>query len=182
MNRTFITLLALVAAVSTARRELPEGATILDPDIVWDPVSVDSAAISPDRTLIAYVSKGAIWTCSVTSGPPKKLADLPDTITAFLAAPEYRFALERFGYVAPNPGYEPIPQLRGQVLQSFGLQWTPSQDGVIYTLRHRQKMNSIRSAYRLTYLSVDGVATEVALIEGDFTAAGLFATLHTTLH
>src|SRR5688500_18741517 len=98
MNCKSIAVLALYAAASTVRAQLPQGATLLDPDIVWDPISVDSAAISPDGKLIAYVSKGAIWTCDVTSGPPTKLVDLPNTITSFLAAPEYQFALERFGY------------------------------------------------------------------------------------
>ena len=88
MYRQWTIALVLLAAAATARGELPEGATILDQDIVWDPISVDSATISPDGNFIAYVSKGSIWTCSVTSGPPTKLIDIPDTITAFLAMPQ----------------------------------------------------------------------------------------------
>jgi hypothetical protein len=170
MNCKLILLLALFAAATTVRGELPEGATILDPNIVWDPVSVDSAAISPNGAMIAYVSKGAIWMCRVTSGPPTKLTDLPDTITALLAMPENQSAREKFGYVAPNPSYRPLPHLRGEILQFFTLQWTPSQDGVVYTLRRRLKDNSSLAAYRVMHVSLNGVATQIALIERSFTA------------
>ena len=90
MHRQWLLGIALIALATAARAELPKDAVVLDSDLVWDPVSVESAAVSPDGQLIAYVSKGAIWSCKVTAGPPTKLADLPDTITAFLSMPEHQ--------------------------------------------------------------------------------------------
>ena len=88
MLRGFFISVLLVIVTVHLRAEVPSGAIVLDSSIVWDPVCADSFAISPDGKWIAYVSKGAIWICSVTAGPPKKLVDLPDTITDFLSRPE----------------------------------------------------------------------------------------------
>jgi hypothetical protein len=158
-------LFAVCAVASAARAELPQAATLLDPDIIWDPVSVHSAAISPDGKLLAYVSKGAIWVCRVTSGPPTKLIDLPGTITDFLKMPEYQFARDKFSYVTPSRNYTPIRELHNQYLQLYNLQWTPSQDGVTYTLRKKLADNSMLAAYRVVHVSLSGEPTDIALIE-----------------
>jgi hypothetical protein len=131
----YATSLIIVALAISARADVPTEATILDSQILWDPICVDSAAVSPDGTMIAYISKGAIWSCSVTAGPPKKLVDLPDTLTALLTLPENREARDKFAYVAANPNYRPLPHLRTQIIGFFGLEWTRSQDGLTYTLQ-----------------------------------------------
>ena len=47
MYRQWFIILAFLAAAATARGELPEGATVLDQDIVWDIGDPDCATISP---------------------------------------------------------------------------------------------------------------------------------------
>jgi hypothetical protein len=169
MRRQYYLSVTLLALATVARGELPKDAVVLDSDLVWDPVSVESAAVSPDGQLIAYVSKGAIWTCNVAAGPPTKLTDLPDTITAFLSMPEYQLAREKFACVTPNAGYTPIPERRGQIIPLFSLAWTPSQDGVVYTLRHWKSDKSPLAAYRVMHTTLAGVTTECAAIKRDFT-------------
>ena len=169
MHRRGFFSAVLFALATVARGELPKDAVVLEPDLVWDPVSVESAAVSPDGQLIAYVSKGAIWSCKVTSGPPTKFADLPDTITAFLSMPEHQSAREKFACVTPNAGYTPIPERRAQILPLFGLAWTPSQDGVVYTLRTWKADKSTLAAYRVMHTSLAGVTTDIAIIKRDLT-------------
>jgi hypothetical protein len=156
----------LVATCSVAKSaELPKGAAILDPAIVWDPVSVPSFAISPDGKFIAYVSKGAVWVCDVTSGPPTKLSELPNSLTALLAMPENQAAREKFAYVASNPNYTPLPNSLGQIEQFYNLEWTPSQDGVTYTVRQIPQQNSKLTTFRVMHVTLSGVSTQIALIE-----------------
>ena len=85
----------LAGGLNATAAELPAGATVLDPDIVWDVANPHSFTISPDGKLIAYISKGPLWSCPVDAGPPTKLADLPNTITAILAEPENRKQREK---------------------------------------------------------------------------------------
>lgn len=160
---------ALLALVAVARGELPKDAVVLDSDLVWDPISVESAAVSPDGQLIAYVSKGSIWLCKVTAGPPTKLADLPDTITAFLSRPEHQLAREKFANVTPDSNYRPIPEFRSQIVQLFSLAWTPSQDGVVYTLPQKQAEKTRQGAYRVMHTTLAGVSTEIALVKASLT-------------
>jgi hypothetical protein len=160
----------LFALATIARGELPKDAVVLDPDLVWDPVSVESAAVSPDGQLIAYVSKGAIWSCKVAAGPPTKLADLPESITAFLSMPEQKTAREKFACVTPNAGYTPIPERRGQIIPLYDLAWTPSQDGVVYTLRQWKSDKSFLATYRIMHTTLAGVTTENAVIKRDLSA------------
>ena len=166
MLRWFIFLLMLVVTADV-RAAAPPGATVLDPSILWDPICADSAAVSPDGKWIAYVSKGAIWTCSVTAGPPKKLVDLPSTITDFLTRPENQEARDKFAFVAPHPGLQPLPHLRGQIQQFFGLDWTLQQDGLTYTL-HRNTEDPRVRAYEVKFVSREGKVTNVASIERDW--------------
>lgn len=154
----------LVIVSADLRAEVPSGATVLDPSVVWDPVCADSFAISPDGKWIAYVSKGEIWTCSTTAGPPKKLVELPDTLTDFLSRPENQAVRDKFAYVASNPGHQPLPNLRGQVQQFFGLRWTPQQNGITYSL-HRNTQDSRVRAYDVRYVSLAGVISDLASIE-----------------
>lgn len=148
---------------------LPPGATLLDPDIVWDVANPDSFAISRDGKQIAYISKGALWVCRVDAGPPSKLADLPNTITAILAEPANQEQREKSAASPHNPGYRafygPVHLDKHYV---FSLAWTPSQDGVVYTVRKRVRENSSAAAYQVMHASLDGAVENIATIEGQF--------------
>ena len=56
----------LLAASCATAADLPPEATVLDPDIIWDVANPQSFAISPDGKLIAYISKGAVWSAAST--------------------------------------------------------------------------------------------------------------------
>jgi hypothetical protein len=132
----------LVAPATGAATDLPKGATLLDPDVVWDlePDVVlerqDPAfAISPDDDHIAYISKGAIWKCDVTGGPPTKLVDLPNTKTAFLAKPEYRDAWNKISQSGIGLDRQMfLGKLPKDLVDVFSVEWSSSQDGIFFTL------------------------------------------------
>ena len=147
---------------------LPAGATLLDPDMVWDRQSPDSLALSPDEQWIAYVSQGAIWLCRVTGGPPTKLIDLPNTVTECQSRPSYRrkrvFFNQLDSGVDPNSYYGHFAKGPGRVV---ALKWTPSQDGVFYTLENKKKKRFYTRTYRIMHVSTKGIATKLATIVRD---------------
>lgn len=149
--------------------EFPPGATVLDPDIVWDVANPHSYSISRDGKQIAYISKGALWVCRVDAGPPSKLADLPNTITAILAEPSNQKQREESAASPHNPRYRafygPVHLDKHYV---FNLAWTPSQDGVVYTVRKRVGEKSMVAAYHVMHAPLTGGIKEIAVIEGNF--------------
>lgn len=164
-------LLAIMVSLGTTASEaaMPAGANIVDADLVWDPVSVESVTISPDGNQIAYVSRGSIWVSGVAAGPPTKVADLPETITDYLARPNYEEARTRFANVTPHRGIRPIPELRRDVVELYGLHWTASQDGVVYTLHNRLEDRSSLAAFSVILTSLEGKSTTCATIRGKWT-------------
>ena len=162
-------LAGLWNAVGARAAALPPGATVLDPDIVWDIANPHSFAISPDGKQIAYISKGSLWACRVDAGPPSKLADLPNTITAILAEPGNETQRDESVASPQNPGYRafygPVHLDKHYV---FSLAWTPSQDGVVYTVRKRVREHSMVAAYHVMHVSLTGTVQEIAVIEGEF--------------
>jgi hypothetical protein len=148
---------------------LPPGATVLDPDIIWDIANPHSFAISGDGKLLAYISKGSLWSCRVDAGPPSKLADLPNTITAILAEPGNEKQREQSASSSHLPGYLPFSgPVHLDKHYVFSVAWTPSQDGVVYTVRKRVRENSMVAAYHVMHASLTGAVHEIAVIEGDF--------------
>jgi hypothetical protein len=160
------TLLTLLIAATAHAADLPPGATVLDDNLLWDVTDPDTAVVSPDGKQIAYISRGAIWRCSVAAGPPSKLADLPETMTAYLQ--EARFALGRNSTENLNGR---IPRSDFEVLlrraRVFGLRWTPSQDGVVYGMRPPYPGDRSPVTTQFMHASLDGAVTEIAAIEQD---------------
>jgi len=161
-NQSLLFVPLIPAAFAT---DLPAGAVVLDDDLIWDPLSVESFAISPDGKQIAYVSRGAIWVCNVDSGPPRKLAEIPNTITHFMADPDYEDVRQRFENLTPSRGYNILPHIRNHIVHLFSLHWTAAQDGVVYTLRGPYTGQLPLPAFRMYHASLEGVVTEVVRIE-----------------
>ena len=175
--RTVLAAAMLVAPPTVASTaELPEGTTLLDSDIVWD-IDPDvisevpdpsSFVISPDDQSIAYISKGALWKCGVTAGPPIKLADLPNTKTAFLAMPEYRAAwsaITQRGNITDHHIF--LGRLSRDMVGVCSLAWTSSQDGLVYGLRQHWQSNAETALHKVMHLSTDGSVTTLATIARD---------------
>ena len=173
MSGRLVAISLLVAGMWSAAcaqaADLPPGATVLDPDIVWDVANPHSFAISPDGKQIAYISKGALWVCPVDAGPPSKLADLPNTITAILAEPGNQEQRENAAASPQNLGfrafYGPVHLDKHYV---FSLAWTPDQRGVAYAVRKRVRENSSVAAYHVMHAPLGGAVETVAIIEGEF--------------
>jgi hypothetical protein len=173
----FALLLAgLWNGADTQAADLPPGATVLDPDIVWDVANPHSSAISRDGKQIAYMSRGALWVCRVNAGPPAKLVDLPNTITAILAEPVNQEQRAQSAASPHNPGYRafygPVHLDKHFV---FSLAWTPNQDGVVYTVRKRIEGTRV-AAYHVMHASLTGDVKEISVIEGNFGAAQEYET------
>jgi hypothetical protein len=162
-------LAGMLGATSIQADILPPGATVLDSDIVWDIANPHSLAISPDGKQIAYISKGSLWSCRVEAGPPSKLADLPNTITAVLSEPGNEKQREQAAGAPHTPGYRafygPVHLDKDYVIS---LAWTPNRDGIVYAVRKRVREHSPVAAYHVMHASLTGVVQEMAVIEGEF--------------
>ncbi|MCI0335499.1 MAG: hypothetical protein L0228_20015 [Planctomycetes bacterium] len=174
MFRRRLIIVALMATSAGVRAaELPQGATVLDPDIVWD-IKPDviserpdqgAYAISPDDKWIAYISKGALWKSSVTVAPAKKLVDLPDTKTVFLAMPEFRAAWREIPkHERHSDRHILLGKLPRNMIEVCSLAWTPSQDGLVYGLRRRWQSNAETARHDVLHVSTTGVVTALATI------------------
>lgn len=152
----------------TVAPDLPPGATLLDPDMIWDMWKPNNIAISPDGQWIAYISKGAIWLCSVTTGPPIKLTDLPNTVTEYRSTPNYRQKRGDFNKLDSTvTAITFYNRPKKSLSWIVGLKWTPSQDGVFYTLGNSLQIMPYTTTYRVMHASTKGVATTVATIIRD---------------
>lgn len=167
MLRLWLVSIVFAWLCLVARAAIPTGATVLDPDTVWDPCLVEGVVVSPNGKQIAYVSRGALWLCGVHAGPPTKLADLPDTVSDFLSRPEYEVERETFVNFRSHAGLHPLGPRGPELTILLSLRWTPSQDGVTYTLWRRLKQNSMLSSYRVMHASTEGVVTQLADIHRD---------------
>jgi hypothetical protein len=164
--------LACYVSLSAHSADLPNGATLLDPDIVWDlnPDVVserqeNAFAISPDDRSIVYISKGAIWTCNITAGQPTKLVDLPNTKTAFYATPAYRGSWNALSLTRNGMDQHAfLGKLPKDLTEVCSLAWTPSQDGVVYGQRQRWQSVAEESKFEVLHVSQNGRVTHITTI------------------
>lgn len=173
MHANLITLAIILAGTwhgtSLRAADLPTDATVLDPDIVWDVENPQCSAVSGDGKQIAYISKGSLWLCDVESGPPTKIADLPNTTTAILADPQ-NLKLREKSAASPHDRRAmiltgPVHAARDHV---FSLRWTSNREGLLYTVRKRVGNNTPVAAYHVMHASLAGEVNEIAVIEGQF--------------
>jgi hypothetical protein len=141
--QTFSLLIFAIFGRAALATDLPDGAKVLDPNLLWDlepdtshvtDIQNPAFVISPDDKRIAYISRGSIWSCDVTSGPPTRLVDLPGSKTEILARPEF------------GPFWQSVLTARNSIQGGkydgrffpsatvHSLAWTASQDGIVYVL------------------------------------------------
>jgi hypothetical protein len=168
MNQIWFAFLFVSLGANGALALLPAGPTLLDPDVVWDTVNGESWALSPDRSKVAYISMGSLWICNVASGPPTKIADLPNTATMYMALPEYAFARTSFRKIRERIGNGSYNRTIGQEEVSvLSLAWTPSQSGLVYGLRKRYQNNRETAVHRVMFASTSGEVKTLATIQRD---------------
>lgn len=175
-----VLVVATLGLVAASAADLPPGATVLDPDLIWDRWDASGVAISPDGKSIAYISKGAIWICDVTTGPPTKLADVPGTYSALMSEPTWHDAHGDFeklrSIMVPEAYQMTVNYITRSAVCVYSLQWTPSQDGVVYAKPEPWDGQTKIWTNRVRHASKAGVATTLATI----TVPGVFNTFHAT--
>lgn len=156
-------LLVLTHAGSALAAGLPGGSNVLDFDLVWDFRSPASFVLSPEETRVAYVSKGALWVATLTEGPAVKLADLPNTTTAYMATADYREARALFNRVGETDNASRFKDRPADNLtEVFGLQWTPG--GLYYALADRERERPWTATYRVVHVTDGGDVEELATV------------------
>jgi hypothetical protein len=157
--------IAFTAVALTSAGDLPAGATLLDPDLIWEKPKALTVAVSPNGRSIAYISQGAIWMCSIAGGPPSKLADLPNTVTAMLATPELRSFRGDPSQVYRTLGPERSRLANIGFAKVKGLRWTPESDGVFWMLSKMSATKERTSVYQHNARFSDGTVSTIATIE-----------------
>lgn len=175
LRQALIVAITLAASSVATSAGLPNGATLLDSDIVWDlepePDSSSGTrdptfAISPDDKSIAYLSKGGLWKCRITAGPAVKIADLPNTTSALLATPENRAAWDSMRSAQPwTNRHVLVSKLARAVVKVHSLAWAPNQDGVVFTLSQATQARPWTVAYQVMQASNNGIVTSITKFE-----------------
>lgn len=110
---------------------LPDGAVLIDGNVVGDLHGHSMLAVSPDSQHVAYISRGTLWVARADRGPAIKLAELPNTLTETLVSSGYaaaRAGFTRVGNAAGPDDFDPRGPSRGSLTKVGGLQW--SVDGL----------------------------------------------------
>ncbi len=154
-------------AIGLAAAELPTGATLLDGDLVWEKSTEPTVIVSPDGKSVAYLSKGAIWLCSVDGGPPKKLVDLQGTLEEFLAQTGTIDDRGQEWKIRRNMGNGPFNQVTAGLSRVESLQWRRDGDALIYVLAAHAQSNVQTATYQIFQVSINGSVTKLGTIERD---------------
>ncbi|WP_428307362.1 hypothetical protein [Lacipirellula sp.] len=166
---TRLLLASLALAPALRADDLPHDAAILDADLVWDVANPEAYALSRDGRQMAYTSRGAIWLCDVDAGPPRKLADLPNTTTDILTWPEYGAEREKSARSPQDRRFTPLTGPKHSFRDfAFSLAWTPAQDGLVYVVRKHIGNETRVAKYHVMHASLAGAIDEVVAIEGPF--------------
>jgi hypothetical protein len=155
--------LLAISANSAYGGGLPKAASVIDSDLVGDFRTPDSFALSPDRTQIAYISKGALWVSGVAAGPSTKVVELPNTTTAFMATPEFREArrlFNRVGETTNNFTFKDRPA--DNLTKVFGLKWT--RNGIYYVLANGTRARPWTVSYQILEVANDGKVEELTTV------------------
>jgi hypothetical protein len=129
----------LLAAPAARGTTLPEGAVLLDDDVVGDLHRHSMFAVSPNSRRVAYISRGALWVASVDQGPATRAAELPNTLTEALLDSGYAAARTGFNRVGATgrPGdYDPRGPSSGGLTVVGGLQWSADGESVLLMTRN----------------------------------------------
>jgi hypothetical protein len=168
--RNFVLLFAALFSMAgkAVANELPASATLLDPDMVWDMRDQGSIAVLPDDKRITYISKGSIWVSSVTSGPPTKLANIPDTATAQMTTAEFRAARSDFNDPASKTNIGQFHRENSIDWVEFPIiEWGRSQDGVYYVTRTQKTERPWTETFDVYYVSLSGDISHITTIVCD---------------
>lgn len=164
MRYAALSWLMLATATYCQAWEIPAEAVLLDDQIVCDKTQPIVCAISPDGQQIAYENRGAIWICDVRSGPPRRIADVPHTISHILAFDDLG-AGDHLASIRSAIGYDAYQEIRRKTVEVHSLTWTRSQDGVTFALRNQLPGEDLLHCTTVLFADVAGNSSKLAVIE-----------------
>jgi hypothetical protein len=154
--------------VTAAEAELPDGAKLLDPELIWNKAEPLTVVVSPDEQSIAYISQGAIWACNVAGGGRTRLTDLPHTLTEYLAEPGKREAQGDIRKLLTWIDRRDFADAERQLNRVYDLQWARSQFSVFFDWQARWQAQLPLPANAIYSAGLDGQMKPVAKIRREF--------------
>jgi len=145
------------------QEKLPPGATVLDPDLMM--YSWPYPIISPDGQWIAYISKGFVCVCNVADPEPRRLFEVPNTWTHFLAQPEQAHAKGVFHETHRGMNREERRAVLAKITSTVhGLRWTYDSDGIVFSVQSRGE-NPKNSNSDTWHVSLEGAVINLSHVD-----------------
>lgn len=163
---TMVAMAFCLTSIAVAdEAELPSGATVLDPGLMM--YSWPHPLISPDGQWVAYISKGFVCVCNVAAPAPRRLFEVPNTWTHFLAQPEQAHAKGIFHETIHGLNRDEYRAVLAKISSTVhGLRWTYDGDGVVFGVQSRGE-DSKKSTSDIWHVSVDGTVTNLSHTDQD---------------
>jgi len=153
-----------------AETDLPPSAKVLDRDLIL--YSWPYPVISPDGEKVAYVSRGYVCVASVAGGEVRRLLEVRDTWTHFLALPENAYADGDFSALARSASRDEYNAMLGKIKNMlYSLQWTTQSDGVAFGIESYDEPRT-HTHFVVLLTSLDGERKKLASAQHENTARG----------
>ena len=160
----------LAALDARAEAELPPSAKVLDRDLILH--SWPYPVISPDGEKVAYVSRGCVCVASVAGGEVRRVVEVRDTWTHFLALPENAHADVDFSALARSANRDEYNALLGKIKNTiYSLQWTAQSDGVAFGVESYDEPRT-HTRFVVLLASLDGKRKKLASSQHENDARG----------
>lgn len=153
-----------------AEAELPPSATVLDRDLIL--YSWPYPVISPDGEKVAYVSRGYVCVASVAGEEVRRLLEVRDTWTYFLALPENAYADGDFSALARSASRDEYNAMLGKIKNTiYSLQWTAQSDGVAFGVESYDEPRT-HTRFVVLLAPIDGERKKLASAQHENTSRG----------
>lgn len=161
MKLPCLCILALVGCAALpayAADLMPASAKVLDDDmLLW---IRPAPLISPDGEWVAYVSRGFVCVCNLEEAKPRRLYEVPGSITHLMAQPEHAPPDGDFNKVSSQ-----LHKLATANLEC--LRWTHDSTAVAVSIVSHVEAEK-KSMTRVVYIPIDGEPTNLAEVERSY--------------